>query len=207
MSPTSQSTKRSITYVLIALLVLAAVYAIHASRVLDTFDKNYLIRTAFQTDLTPYISGEETTYSDGCLQFHDIEETHPLYIRYFSQPYERHFKLLFFTKNSARTKVETIFVSEGSMMNPMVMYQWWHMTPNFKHWCSDIPTVWAAETWRQSHGFTVILTNPLAASFNTKRDPTRFAATSFPAIQTLSSGLLEGTSMFASMPFGSSTSN
>ncbi len=95
MSPVSQSTKRSITFALIALLVLAAVYAVRTSRVLDTFSKDELVRSAFQVDLTPYISAEETTYSDGCLQFHHIEETHPLYIRYFSKPYETTFQISF----------------------------------------------------------------------------------------------------------------
>jgi hypothetical protein len=127
MHDTSQLTKRSITYVLIALLVLAAVYAIHASRVLDTFDKNHLIRTAFQADLTPYIDGEETAYSDGCLQFHDIDETHPLYIRYFSQPYEMTFQISFvhekLSTNKGRDNIRfQRFADESDGYVPVVAY-------------------------------------------------------------------------------------
>jgi hypothetical protein len=77
------------------LFSLAVVFAIKSSRILDTFNRNTLVRTAFQTDLTPYIAKEKTTYSDGCLQFHGITESHPLFLLYFSRSHEKTFHITF----------------------------------------------------------------------------------------------------------------
>lgn len=77
------------------LLSLAVVFAIKSSRIFDTFNKDTLIRSAFGSDLTPYIAKEKTTYSDGCLQFHGITDSHPLFLRYFSEPFERNFHISF----------------------------------------------------------------------------------------------------------------
>jgi hypothetical protein len=82
-------------FVLIALLAYAALYAIRASRVFDTFNKGIIVSSAFEMDLSSYIKTENTSYSDGFLQFHHIDETHPLYIRYFSKPYEMTFHISF----------------------------------------------------------------------------------------------------------------
>lgn len=77
------------------LLSLAMMFAIKSSRIFDTFNKDTLIRSAFQTDLTPYIAKEETTYTDGCLQFRGISKSHPLFLLYFSEPYEKTFHISF----------------------------------------------------------------------------------------------------------------
>ena len=77
------------------LLSLAAVVAIKNARIFDTFNKDTLIRSTFQTDLPPYIAKEKTTYSDGCLQFHKITESHPLFLLYFSEPHEMNFYISF----------------------------------------------------------------------------------------------------------------
>lgn len=77
------------------LLTLAAIIAIKTSRIFDTFDKEYLIRSTFGADLTPYIAKEKTTYADGCLQFHDITESHPLFLLHFSKTHEKTFYISF----------------------------------------------------------------------------------------------------------------
>jgi hypothetical protein len=77
------------------LLSLFTIFAIKSSRFLDTFDKSTLIRSAYGADLTPYIAKEKTTYSDGCLQFHGITKSHPLFHLYFSEPFERNLHISF----------------------------------------------------------------------------------------------------------------
>jgi hypothetical protein len=79
----------------VILLSLAVVFAIKSSRIFNTFDKDTIIRSSFETDLTPYIAKEKTTYTDGCLQFHGISKSHPLFLLYFSEPYEKTFHITF----------------------------------------------------------------------------------------------------------------
>ena len=79
----------------VILLSLLAVFAIKSSRIFHTFDKDTIIRSAFETDLSPYIAKEETTYMDGCLQFHKISKSHPLFLLYFSGQHEKTFHITF----------------------------------------------------------------------------------------------------------------
>lgn len=87
--------KKRLAFVSVTLLSLATIFAIKTSRIFDTFDKDYLIRSTFGADLSPYIEKEKTTYTDGCLQFHGITESHPLFLLYFSEPHEKNFFISF----------------------------------------------------------------------------------------------------------------
>jgi hypothetical protein len=108
MTALSKSIKRSITYVLVTLLVIATIYGIRASRILHTFDKDNLVKNTFEVDLTPHIYNEETSYTDGCLLFQGIDEKHPLYLRYFSKPYEVTFNISFLHEKLRTNKGNTI---------------------------------------------------------------------------------------------------
>jgi len=65
----------------------------------DTFNRVHLIKSAFGANLTPYMEEQITSYSDGCLQFHGIGETHPLYVRFFPTPPTRTFHVSFLHAN------------------------------------------------------------------------------------------------------------
>ena len=106
MPPIFPTTKRCIIYVLFALVAVASIYGIRASRVFDTFNKERLVSSAFEMDLSSYNKTENTSYSDGCLQFHQIDETLPLYKYFFSKPYEITFHISFIH--------ETIDTAKGS---------------------------------------------------------------------------------------------
>jgi len=81
--PLTASRKRLI-FAAFGLLSLAIICAIGSSRIFDKFNKNTLIQSAFGADLHPYIAKEKTIYSDGCLQFHGITKSHPLFLLYFT---------------------------------------------------------------------------------------------------------------------------
>jgi hypothetical protein len=118
MSALSISNKRFITYVLVTLLLIATIYGIRASCILHTFDKDKLVKSKFEVDLTPHINKEETSYTDGCLLFHGIDEKHPLYLRYFSKPYEVTFYISFLHEklktNKGRENIRYRSFDDGS---------------------------------------------------------------------------------------------
>ena len=95
MPATTPATRKRVLFASAILLSLVTIFAIISSRIFDTFSENTLIRSTFQTDLTSYIAKEKTTYSDGCLQFHFITESHPLFLLYFSKTHEKTFYISF----------------------------------------------------------------------------------------------------------------
>ncbi len=124
--PLAANRKRLI-FAVVGLLLLAITYAIVSSRIFDTFYKNTLIRSTFGTDLTPYIAKEKTTYSDGCLQFHGITKSHPLFLLYFSEPFERNFHISFlheeFDDSTARNGIYLRRIGESfDAYVPIVAY-------------------------------------------------------------------------------------
>jgi len=95
VTPINPAFRKRLAFAGAILISLVTIFAIKSCRIFDTFNKETLIRSTFQTDLTPYIAKEKTTYSDGCLQFHGISKSHPLFLLYFSVPYEKTFHISF----------------------------------------------------------------------------------------------------------------
>lgn len=93
--PTTSPTKKLAFITGAALLAIVIIFALGSSRAFDRFNKDTLVKSAFQADLTPYIAREKTSYSDGCLQFYGISKSHPLFLLYFSKPYENTFHVSF----------------------------------------------------------------------------------------------------------------
>lgn len=83
------------TVLTLCFLSLIALIAAKISGLFDTFNREHLITTAFGMDLNPHVEKEKTTYSDGCLQFHEISKSHPLFLRHFSVPHEKTFHISF----------------------------------------------------------------------------------------------------------------